>query len=302
MTEITYDVVAAAAEAIAARNEEPGVRSIRAHLGGGSNTTLTPLVAQWKKSRAKSAASEIKVSPAICDLIVVQILDTAAKATNDIALRAEEAEEAFAELAGQMTNIQGELFARNEELTAARAQLLQQRVQLQEREREMEESRVSSTQSIKEADERAGRERAQAESLRQDLVRATLRLEAVPGLEAALQDARQLVNAANDEVARSKQAAAVAIERSERQAERARDAASREAKTELQLQRLHEDREKALAAERALQQEIQRLLTVVSSQEARSAVLLAEVVRLRKTQNDAGDPEPAPTQPERRAA
>lgn len=280
MNAITYSAVAAAAESIEKSGQKPSVRSIREHLGSGSLTTINPLLRKWREALAARSASSFQVNPAIDDLILAQIEKTAAQASKDASLRAKEAEDAFDQLAIQMTKVEDQLVARDEDLAAARAQLLQRQGQLQERAREIEELRTLSAAAIAEADQRAGRERDQAESLRQDLVRSNLRLEAVPRLEVALEDARRLLKASSDEVARARQSEAVAISRAEAQLERTREGASREAKLEAQLQRLQEEREKALGAERTTQQEVLRLSTMISSLEARCAVQQTELSKV----------------------
>src|SRR3989338_2406320 len=113
MIDINYGTVSAAAESIEKNGEEPSVRSIRRHMGGGSYTELTPLVRQWKAARTERSASSIKLNPAIGDLILFQIGETAALASNDANLRAQEAEDAFDEQAKQVTEIRAKLNTSN---------------------------------------------------------------------------------------------------------------------------------------------------------------------------------------------
>ncbi len=305
MIDLTYNAIAAAAEALEQQGQEPSVRMVRDKLGGGSNTKLTPLLRKWKEARAARSASSVQVNPAIGDLILVQIAQVAAQASNDANLRARDAEEAFDELSDQAAELEARLAARDEDLAATRAQIQQQQGQLHERAREIEELRALSAAAITEADERAAHEREQAESVRQALVRANLRLEHLPDLEAALDEARELLKASNDETARARQSEAVASSRADAQNERAREAAAREARLEVQLERLQEERQKAREAEQRSQDELLRLTRLASALDARSALQQAEIEQLRQARSDGPEAVPPSTsspRDQRRAA
>ena len=292
MSKLTYAAFEAAAESLDKAGEEPSVRLIVAKLGG-SNTMATRMLDRWKKARGAREASNVQINPAITDLIRVQITEAAVQASKDATQRASDAEEAYDELSAQAAEVETKLVARDEDLVSARAQLQQQQGQLSERARELDELRALTAAAVAEAVERAERERAQAESVRQDLVRASLRLERVPDLEIALENAKRLQTASNDEIARSRQAEAVANARADAQHERARGATAREAKLEAQLQRMQEEQDRAMTAERSSQQEILRLFTTVSTLDARCAVQLVELEQLRKALLDEADAVPA---------
>lgn len=289
MIEITYPAVAAAAESLEQEGLEPSVRLVREKLGGGSNTTITPFLRKWKAARAARDESSVQINPAINDLFLVQLAEVATQASNKAELRAKEAEDAFDELARQMAETEAQLNSSNASLAETQAQLLQHQGQLQASGREMDEIRASADAKVAEADQRAERERAQAEAVRQELVRASLRLEQVPDLQAALEKARQLLKASDDDVARSKRSEAVATSRAQAQQQRANESATRESRLGQQLQRLQDERERALAAERTSQGEILRLSTMLSALEARCVVQVAEIDRLRDAQKDAGE-------------
>lgn len=289
MIEITYPAVAAAAESLEQEGLEPSVRLVREKLGGGSNTTITPFLRKWKAARAARNESSVQINPAINDLFLAQLSEVAAQASNQAELRAKEAEDAFDELAKQLAETEAQFKAGSASLAATQTQLLQHQGQLQASVREMEEIRASADAKVAEADQRAERERTQAEVVRQELVRASLRLEQVPDLQAALEEARQLLKASQDDVSRAKRSEAVATSRAQAQQQRANESAARESRLGQQLQRLQEEREKALEAERISQKEILRLSTMTSALEARCSVLVAEIERLREAQKDAGD-------------
>lgn len=281
MSEINYVAVAAAAESLEKMGQEPSVRSVREKLGGGSNTTLTPLLRQWKDARAARLSSKVQLNPAIADLILAQIAEVATLAANDANIRARDAANAFDELSGELKSVETQLTETKAELHAARAQVLHQQGQLDARAREMEEVRAHCAAAMHEADQRATSERAQAEALRQELVRVSIALETVPDLKAALEHAQNRLQACAGEVAEARQAAAVANQNAKAQAELASQAAMREAKLESHMQRLAEQNEKLLTSERLLQQEILRLTSNVASLEARCSHQEAEILKLR---------------------
>ncbi|QIL43892.1 hypothetical protein G7045_06225 [Acidovorax sp. HDW3] len=289
MTEITYSTVAAAAESIEQEGHEPGVRSVRDKLGGGSHTTINPFLRKWKEARAARDESSIDIDPAVSDLWRAQVAKAMAQASRKAELRAKEAEDAFDELAKQMAETQAQLNASNASLATTQAQLLQHQGLLQANEREMDALKARTAATVAEADQRAERERAQAEAVRQELVRASLRLEQVPDLQAALDQSRQLLKASHDDVARAQLSEAVATSHADAQKQRANETAARESRLGQQLQRLQEAREKALEADRASQKEILRLSTMMSALDARCAVQGAEIDRLRDAQKDIGD-------------
>lgn len=295
MTEITYSTVAAAAESIEQEGHEPGVRSVRDKLGGGSNTTIMPLLRTWKAARAARDESSIDIDPAIGDLMRAQLVKAMARASSKAELRAKEAEDAFDELAKQMAETEAQLNASIASLATTQAQLQQHQGLLQAKELEMDALKVRTAATVAEADQRAERERAQAEAVRQELVRASLRLEQVPDLQAALDKSRQLLKASHDDVARAQRSEAVATSRAHAQQQRANESAARESRLALQLQRLQEEREKASDAERTSHKEMLRLSTMMSALDARCAVQVAEIDRLRDIQKDVGDSRDAAT-------
>ncbi len=288
MTEITYRTFAAAADSIEQEGHEPSVRSVRDRLGGGSHTTLMPMLRTWKEARAARDESGIEIDPAIGDLMRAQLVKAMAQASSKAELRAKEAEDAFDELAKQMTETEAQLNASNAALATTQAQLQQHQGLLQAKEQEMDALKVRTAATVAEADQRAERERAQAEAVRQELVRASLRLEQVPDLQAALDQSRQLLKASHDDVARAQLSEAVATSHADAQKQRANETAARESRLGQQLLRLQEAREKALEADRTSQKEILRLSTMMSALDARCAVQGAEIDRLRDAQKDAG--------------
>jgi len=280
--DLTYSAVAAVAESMEQQGLEPSVRTVRDQLGGGSNSKVLPLLRQWKEARAARVASNVQLNPGIVDLILAQIADTANLASNDANMRAADAEETVVQLAAELKAMEGRLAEREGELSTAQTQVQRQQGQLSERAEALEDLKARSAAAIDEADKRAAADRSQVEALLRKLERDSIGLERLPDLEAALDQARQMMKGSADDVALAKQTAAVAEERAKAQSDRAHQAELREAKLGTQLQRLLEQQAAALALERKLKDEIKTLSKASSSLQARCAVQQSEIARLRQ--------------------
>lgn len=274
--------VAAVADAMVKEGLKPTTRSVRERMGGGSYTTVLRGMQYWREICAACAADDIPLDPVIIQRFRAQYVAISNQASNDANMRAADAEETVVQLAAELEAMAGRLAERESELSTAQTQVQQQQGQLLERAGALADLKAEYAAAIDEADKRAASERAQAEELRQEVVRTSMSLALVPGLKAELEAARQTAKSSADQVAEAKQIAAVAEERAEAHFDRACQAALRETKLEAQLQRLQEQQEKALATERALQQDILKLSTAGSALEARCLVQLSEIAQLRE--------------------
>lgn len=65
---VTQEAIEKAAESLIARGEKVTNKAVIAELGGGSMSTVVPLVAAWKKARdEKDALAEVQVPEALAD-------------------------------------------------------------------------------------------------------------------------------------------------------------------------------------------------------------------------------------------
>jgi chromosome segregation ATPase len=274
--------VAAVADAMVKEGLKPTTRSVRERMGGGSYTTVLRGMRYWREICAACAADDIPLDPVIIQRFRAQYVAISNQASNDANMRAADAEETVAQLAAELEAMAGRLAEREGELSTAQTQVQQQQGQLSERAGALKELKAEYAAAIDEADKRAASERAQAEELRQEVVRTSMSLALVPGLKAELETARQMMKGSADDVALAKQTAAVAGERAKAQSDRAHQSELREAKLGTQLQRLLEQQAAALALERKLKDEIKTLSKASSSLQARCAVQQSEIARLRQ--------------------
>lgn len=185
---ITPDQVHAIADAIKAEGGKPTLRGVRERLGTGSMGTINKHLQQWKTGQERQAATELVLPPALqrvlLDFMATELAAARAPLEAELADQQQAAGDLAAENERQATTIEnqaGELDALATEKAAAEGKAEQLAVDLAT------------------AKEDAVRERQEAEAARTELTKATLRLEAMPKLEAELATLR-------DELAKERQA------------------------------------------------------------------------------------------------
>lgn len=246
---ITYEQVAAAADALKAQGQNATIDAVRAHLGTGSKSTIHRYLRQWEDSRPTVAAAPVEMPPAIHAAIVEEIrravADTRAgleqkladvRATADeLAQLNEEMEAANDDLAEQLRQEKSD----NQQLVGQADELHREidRVKADSA-AQVAEIREQAASQVQEARADAQRERDAAEQARQALARAELRLEAVPALEQQLADLRAQLEAERKARTDAEKAGAVAVaqkEAAERQADeyRARNGAAEHRENQL---------------------------------------------------------------------
>lgn len=238
---VTKESVAKACADLTKEGLKPTVNAVRARLGGASPNDVAPLIKDWKKEQPKAAPQEISLDPAIARLIAQQMASYAADALRSAESRAAEAEENVQTLteAGQLLELQvAQLLA---DLDASRSQVQQLAGQLAQRAQEIELLRADSRAAVQSSEAKASSERAVAEGLRQELVRAQLRLESQAGLEKALADSQHQLGSAKEAIASAQQTAAVSEARTAAANERAKQAEAREASLKTETARLREE-------------------------------------------------------------
>lgn len=173
---ITYEQVAAIADAMKTAGASPTSRAVRERLGNtGSMGTINKMLQTWKQGQERAIANALSL-PAPVQRTILEFLGqelSSAKATLEADL-ADQQQEA-ADLATENERQAAELDASAETLHAARSELaiLQGRI-LQV------EAELLTTQT------QLDNERRAAETARTELAKAQLRLEAMPRLEADL--------------------------------------------------------------------------------------------------------------------
>lgn len=256
---VTAQSVAAAADGLTAQGNRVTVRAVIAVLGGGSPNEVLPLVSEWKAGRTTPAIPDIAIDPAIVQLMAKQIFMAAAESAAAAEMRAADVA-ADSEVIAKAGRAAEELAAQLQvELNGARELIQQQTGQLDERSREIQQVRSDSAEQVALAEARAQRERETAESVRQDLVRANIRVESVPRLEAENSALLDRVRDAEKALAAAKQAEAVATTKQSAESVRATECMGREKLALQQIQRLELALTESRTLERAASERAQNL-------------------------------------------
>lgn len=270
---VTYENVAAAAQALTDAGQTPSVRTIKTALGGGSPNAILPLLNQWKQARPAVQTLDISIDPQIGQLIARQIGAAVADAVRVTEQKLSEIQadaDAISE-AGREAEKAAQTLA--EELEMAKAKLQQQAGQLEERGREIEQVRESALASVAGAESKAKRERELAESVRQELVRAQIRTEAIPRLESEIDSLTSRLQKAEADLAAARQAEAVASARAESATDRSVELAARLSKAEEQTEKVRADlaatQEREWAAMLAAQKSSDELAAVLKTVQAK---------------------------------
>ena len=169
---ITYDQVAAIADAIKASGAKPNPRLVRERHGSGSLGTVHKFFQQWRARQERQVEASLTLPPAL-QRAILEFMDqelTSARAALEADLA--DAQQASADLATenerQATQIDT-LQSAVDELGAEKAALVGRVGQME--------------QDLTSARDEASREREGAEAARTELAKAQLRLEAMPILE-----------------------------------------------------------------------------------------------------------------------
>ncbi|MDQ1835189.1 DNA-binding protein [Massilia scottii] len=235
---VTFEAVAAAAEALSDAGKKASVRNVKDALGGGSPNAILPHLQAWKAGRPGVRVADVALDGRIVTILSEQITAAVVDATKATEARAGDLEadlEAVAE-AGRLAETRAAELA--DELAHSQSDQQQQAGRLDALAEELERLKLDAAAAVAEARADAAREREAGEQVRQALVRAELRLEAVPGMESALVDLRGQLDAERTARVEAEKAAAVAV--AERHAAETRAGDLREslehARSELRIQ------------------------------------------------------------------
>lgn len=187
MALVTFESVAAAADAISKDGGRPSVRAVIAQLGGGSPNTVLPMLNEWKAGRVAVRSADIELDPRLGQIvveIVTKASEQAAKSAEeraaDVQADAETVAEAGREAELRAERLAGELEKANLTITA--------------KERALEDAQAAAAIEAKNALEKAtalqnqlSDERARADQAVQAVAKAEVRLELIPGLQAEVE-------------------------------------------------------------------------------------------------------------------
>ena len=187
MALVNFEAVAAAAEAISKEGGKPSVRSVIAHLGGGSPNTVLPLLNEWKAGRVAVRSTDIELDPRIG-----QIIGELVKSASEQAARA--AEERAADVQADAETVAEAGREAESQVQVLESQLVEAQQTIVVKERALEDAQAAAGIEAKNAQERItalqvqlGEERTRADLAVQAVAKAEVRLELIPGLQAEVE-------------------------------------------------------------------------------------------------------------------
>ncbi|WP_412477867.1 DNA-binding protein [Azonexus sp. IMCC34839] len=248
---ITYEQVAAIADAIKAAGGKPNPRQIRERHGSGSLGTIHKLFQQWESGQSRQIEAALALPPAL-QRAILEFMDqelTAARA--ELESKLSDAQQAANDLAAENERQAGQIEALEttvEDLQGEKATLAGRVAQLET--------------DLATARDEAGRERQAAEAARTELAKAQLRLEAMPILEKENERLQGALDAERTARTDAERQAAAAEAKAAGLADRLADAQEHQKQTAAELAKSNSDRQR-LAGELS---EIQKEARAASSQ------------------------------------
>jgi chromosome segregation ATPase len=195
---ITFDQVAAVADAFEQRGERPTLRSVRAELGTGSMGTVQKHLNAWQGQRRQIVATTA-ILPAEIQRVILSEIEREIGA-------------ARTELEADLAAVKGDRDALADDNEAQAGELEQQSAQLDalEATTQQQTGRIAQMGAdLASTAEAVERERGVAEQARQSLAKAELRLEAMPRLETELERVRAALETSAARAVAGEQLAAV---------------------------------------------------------------------------------------------
>jgi DNA repair exonuclease SbcCD ATPase subunit len=180
---ITREQVFGVCDTLVANKVRPTLRTVRDHLGAGSNLTINRLVNEWKSEHAAPAVTASSLPPAlqrgIAEFVAVEIAAARAPLETEIAEQQQTNHDLAAEIERQTAEIET-LMGTVATLTTAKSAA--------------EANIAMLSDALAAEKESVLRERAAAEQARVELAKDKLRLESMPDLKKELEGLRAELN------------------------------------------------------------------------------------------------------------
>jgi len=276
MALVNFEAVAAAAEAISKEGGKPSVRSVIAHLGGGSPNTVLPMLNEWKAGRVAVRSTDIELDPRIG-----QIIGELVKSASEQAARA--AEERAADVQADAETVAEAGREAESQVQALESQLAEAQQTIVVKERALEDAQAAAGIEAKNAQERItalqvqlGEERTRADLAVQAVAKAEVRLELIPGLQAEVERLKPFEQQAAVLAANLDSAKTAGVELKGRL-----DAALADAKAS------HDELERVRISEQSLQAKLDAALREVETLKANLAEAKSELVIAREEAKEA---------------
>lgn len=241
---ITYDQVAAIADAIKASGAKPNPRLIRERHGSGSLGTIHKLFQQWEAGQSRQIEAALALPPALQRAILDFMAQELATARAELEAKLLDAQQAANDLAAENERQGNHIEALEttvEDLQGEKATLAGRVAQLET--------------DLASARDEAARERQAAEAARTELAKAQLRLEAMPILEKENERLQAALDAERTARTNAERQAATAEAKAAGLADRLADAQEHQKQTAADLAKSEADRQRVAGELSAIQKE-----------------------------------------------
>ncbi len=232
MAIVTFESVATAAEALQAAGQRASVRAVTAAIGGGSPNTVLKLLAEWKAGRPVVRIADTELDHRITDAIKTQMQRVAEQAASAAEERAANIEDDLQALVEAQAAAEQQITTLITERDTAQAQAANFVAQLTQAQADMNRAAEQATATANTLRNDLATERHRQESTAAALVRAEVRLEVVPGLQAEIERLRAALEADQHARQQAEQTAAVLSAKLEAAERRATEADARTGKAE----------------------------------------------------------------------
>jgi len=276
MALVSFETVAAAAEAISRDGGKPSVRSVIAHLGGGSPNSVLPLLNEWKAGRVAVRSSDIELDPRIG-----QIIGELVKSASEQSARA--AEERAADVQADAETVAEAGREAEARVQALENQLAEAQQSILGKERALEDVQSAAGIEAKNALERITAlqqqlddERDRADLAVQAVAKAEVRLELIPGLQAEVERLKPF-----------EQKAAVLTANLESSKSKSEDLQGRLAEALADAKATHADLEKSRGSEQSLQAKLDAALHEIEGLKASLTDVKRDLTEARQDVKDA---------------
>lgn len=226
---ITYEQVAAAADAIIGEGQQPTINAVRERIGTGSPNTVHRHLTAWRAARPQAAVAAPELPASLTTAIAAEIERAAAGARAEVESKLVQSQAEAAELANA-----------GESLETERDELLEQVTELTTERDTLAGKADQQAADIKAQAERIEREQQAAEAARVDLAKAQLKIESsaerLKEQTAEIERLRVALDSENKARIAADQEAAVLAAKLESMTDRATKAETRAEKIEKQSQ------------------------------------------------------------------
>ena len=241
MALVTFDLVAAAAEALQAAGQRASVRAVTAALGGGSPNSVLRFLTEYKAGRPVVRVADVDLDHRITDAIRAQMQDVAGHAAAAAEERASALDDDLQALAEAQADAEKHIAGLTSERDAAQAQSADFSQKLGVVQADAARAQVQAADVLAVLRSELAGERERHGQAAAALARAEVRLEVVPALQADVDRLRAALASAHDARVQAEQTGAVLTAKLESAERRALEADLRTGKADARADTLASD-------------------------------------------------------------